>query len=346
MIKRYNIPLVSMLVSAVALVLGMFSCVIDAGANRVGEQQVQITVAAASTRAGEEVGDPEDSAISKMSVGGYSTHDGTKNFFEEVDFDDDDDDGGTGTVNVLTGKHDMYFIANINPSPMPDNVYELRRYPVPMSEFCAGKDIPMLKEMKGVMITALSDVPDPQHGDRVPGKADDPEIDPDSNPFEVTVTRLGIRLDITLTLDDVRFEEWFGDTPEITFDNVPEQVYLIQGLDNHAVGTVSIPVDTELETTVDGAKKTTTITIPRIILPELWLTGTNNKEANGLKMTIKAKSWTKGISGVIKPTEKIGEGYSIPRNTRLFINATARDQDFDFNVELEEWTGRSIKHDL
>jgi hypothetical protein len=326
--------LVSTLVSAVTLALGMFSCVVDGSTDRADEQQVQITVAASSTRSGEEgTGDPEDSAITSMSVGGYSAYDGTMSFFNEVDFADDQNDGVTGTVNVLTGKHDMYFIANVDTSlSIPGNISELRRFPVLLSEFCAGKDIPMLKEMKGVMITALDDIPDPK-----PGTTDQ------GDPLRVEMERLGIRLDITLTLDNKRFEEWFVGIPEIIFDNVPDQVYLIQGFDNHAIETVSIPVDTESEKTDDVTKKTTTITIPRIILPELWLTGTNDKEANGLKMTIKADGWDKGISGTIKPT---GDSYSIPRNTRLFINATAKDQDFDFNVELEEWTDKEIKHDL
>ncbi len=89
-----------------------------------------------------------------------------------------------------------------------------------------------------------------------------------------------------------------------------EGVNLLPGKDNPGDGSVSIPVDKETAFTSDGDKRT--ITIERIILPELLLSGDNNIKEKGLTMTVATDSWS--VSGVIAPS--VGN-YSLPRNTYL-----------------------------
>jgi hypothetical protein len=340
--------LVSTLVSAVTLALGMFSCVVDGSTDRADEQQVQITVAANTRAAGvddeqtvddEHPGRPEDRTISTMWVGGYSAYDGQYNFYNQVDFDPDAGQGGTGTVLAKTGTHDMIFVANVDvPSPIPGNIYGLRSFAVPWTEFNNEDNIPMFFQMEDVKITVQPDASDPK-----PGTTDK------GDPLGVEMERLAIRLDITLTLDNKRFGEWYTNgNKTITFGNVPKQVYLIPKIDNHTQST-DFPVDLKddmvaADVSVVTGTYETTITIKRIILPELYLSDANNKPEHGLKMTIRTTHLTENweISGVIAPRGK----YAIPRNSYLDITATAKDQDFDFNVKLEEWTDKNIKHDL
>ena len=320
-----------------ALMFVATSCAVDQGSDYPADgRQVQIAVAASTTRADEDrtAGDPKDREISTLSVPGYAVSGGKKIFDEPVDFTASDD-GGRGTIWAKTGKHNMFFIANAAGITVPEEQYRLRDVTVPQSAFSSELDIPMFAQIEDVMITALSDVPDPSKGDRLPGKTDKGE------PLGVVMTRLGIRLDITLTLDAERFGEWFinGVAPAIVFGNLPEGVNLLPGKDNPGDGSVSIPVDKETAFTSDGDKRT--ITIERIILPELLLSGDNNIKEKGLTMTVAAGSWS--VSGVIAPS---AGDYSIPRNTYLAIAAEAKDKVFDFNIELADWTEKDLPYGL
>ncbi len=282
-------------------------------------------------------GDPEDRAISSLRVPGYGTSDGKRKFNGVVELSEENE----GVLWAMTGKHDMFFIANAEGITVPEEQYLLRDVTIPRSEFSSDDPIPMFAQMEDVMITALTDVPDPSQGDRLPGKTDKGE------PLGVVMTRLGIRLDITLTLDAERFDDWFtdGDYPAIVFGNVPDGVRLLPGRDNPATGeasgnTVPITVDkTTTTVTPDGDNRT--ITIERIILPELFLSEDNNIKAKGLTMTVAAGSWS--VSGVIAPSV---DNYSIPRNSYLAIAAKAENKTFDFNIELVDWTSKDIPHEL
>ncbi len=328
---KYNILLCPTLLFALA------SCVTDERSAGPAEgQQVQITVAASTTRAEEglDEGDPADRTISSLRVPGYGAFDGELSFDNPVLLSPSGT-GYEGTVWALTGTHNLFFLANVGEDVVKENIYELRKTTVNRSAFSSGAPIPMFAEMKeAVTITALSDVPDPAQGGRLPGTTD-------KEPLSVVLERLAIRLDITLTLDADRFDEWFTDGDKtIRFDNVAEQVRLLPGIDNAAPGSepVTVEVDEDDVKTV-GDKKV--ITIERIILPELCLTGENNIKGNGLTISILADEYT--FTGVIPHP---GGGYSLPRNTYLDIAAEAGEKAFDFEVRIADWTDISFEHEI
>ena len=289
------------------------------------------------TRAGEELGDPEDRYINSLRVIGYNTADGQLAFNEKVlgipTASTDNDDAFERTINVKTGNFTIIFIANEHETPATSALLEgitssnnntlsylKTSVSFPHQAFDAGKDIPMVTVKENITI-----------------QGDDMVVDPDSptptavlNKWPVSMERLGIRIDLTLQLLEVQREAWQNDDGKVYFSNVPDKVFLFPGTAN-APGTID-----KTYTMLDYDNDTKTVfNSPRIILPEVYLSGLTKSDA--LTMMVKAPTEFKGA---ISPDG--GTTYALRRNTRLGVTAQVGEMGLTFNIIVEEWVDEDM----
>ena len=284
-----------------------------------------ITVGATSRFLGDENGDPEDFYINSLRILGYRTSNGTLAFNEMVvGLPASGANANTidKKVDVITGNFTIIFIANehedpelsaflqiINPiDPVTNKIAFLRRRAFSHTAFDATKNIPMSLIKENITIYA-----------------DDTLIDPtqnSGNPISkwfVKLIRMGIRIDVKLSLTDDQKTAWLGvaDPGIVYFDNIPEMVYIFPDINNYSAATMLTKNVTLAPATPpqDSHGLMWVFRKQRIMLPE-----TNSPtltEPQALTMRI--------LEGAATPREGVitsGPGvYTIPRNHFVEVKA-------------------------
>jgi hypothetical protein len=344
------------------------------------EQQVEITIAA-STRSGDgdttgdgtNTGRPADRQISSLRVMGFRTADKTVAFNHRIEVEDHTEKF-EGTFWVKTGHYTLVFIANEDSDGTIDDttteqdetmkgqldafntevplktIYDLRRIYFDRSAFDDDKPIPLFQSIKDVLITLADDRPNPDQDNRIKGTTDK---DNPGDPLRVEeLKRLGVRLDLTMTLDNELYSEWSNPAKgnkKIHFKNIPAGVYLFEDIYNSGLGTSDLEVDCddenlEVDTEPSQDGKTTTVTIKRIILPELFLAESDNESDNALTISINTGE-DAPRTAVIAPN---APDYSIPRNAYLLVTATGKVHERDLEIEatIVDWKETDLPNEL
>ncbi len=322
------------ILSLLTALLALTSCTTEQPVTTGGEQRVQITIDA-TTRGTPEAGDPADRAIRSLRVLGYRTPEGTLAFNRQVDVQT------YAPIDVLTGKYTVVLIANEHEDEnLPTELSGitesnnhtldyLRSLGFSYEAFDTEKDIPMTAVKNNVVI-----------------QGDNKLIDDGAlctGTWQVTLTRLGVRIDLTMTLPGEMFDDWFTGERTIWFDNVPERVALFPQDD--AASALTQPGD--VFTTYGGSNPAAsegkkTIAIRRIILPESRFTPVGD---DGMAIILRIAAGSEPRTGIIAPNAPAD--YTLPRNSYLDVNAEANDREFLFQVNaIENWEDTPINHDL
>jgi len=339
-------------------VLLLPSCIREGDVNvRQDEYPVMITLGATSRDAGDASGNPADHYINSLRILGYRTSDGTLAFNEMVvglPASAADANEIEETVDVVTGKFTIVFIANEHSdkdtnsdgtSDLSDllngittaannNISYLRGLSFSHEAFASDKNIPMSAIFHNINIYDDNTLIDPTKGSaRI-------------SEWEVKLTRLGIRVDIKLSLTDAQKTAWLGvaNPGTVYFNNVPAKAYIFPGIDN---SDSFVSEDSRFAELVEGAKEgdLNVFVCQRVILPESSSQTLTKAQALTMKMMEGATPRT----GVIAPTPGIGEnGYTIPRNHYLDAVAAiaVTDAAMIISTTIAPWNDVSISGEL
>ena len=336
-------------ITAIATALSallLSSCTMESLVAPPDGQDVMIRIAA-QTRATAD-GDAQDRYINSLRVLGYRMADQTLAFNETVALGSSNASGYNGKINVKTGRFIIVFVANehedaavsaalsgITTTANNTLAYLEKQVAFSTAAFSVSKDIPMTALKNNITI-----------------QGNDTLLDngvPVTSSWGVTLQRLGVRLDLTMTLYTSAFDNWFGSAGEkkIYFNNVPKKVSLFPGADNSA----DVYTNNEVFVTYTGSSPTAvdskkTVILPRaIILPESVFSPVGTK-SKGLVMRIVESVDRTGVIA----SGNAAHGYTLPRNTYLDVTATvagAADSEFTFNINpIYDWSGTDIGHEL
>jgi hypothetical protein len=249
---------------------------------------------------------------------------------------------GPQTIDIWTGTYDFVFITNstvektlndkLGTASEIDNISKLRALFFARSAAGAfnmemDKYIPMVKLIEDVKVI----------GDETIQTLDMSE--PQEGVWTVPVERVGIRLKLAITMTENQYADWT--TKNVSIDGIANGAYILPGIDNSAMRSAtatdfaaSAIMDSSLGNIASPADGKVVVTYERLILPELMLTGANNKPTNGMSLSMTFGSKTK--KGAIKVPENESD-YSIPRNTFLAVNATVKEDELDMAAIVLPW---------
>lgn len=331
------------------LTLGLASCTMESVVEGESPEGQEVVIRLAAATRATAAGDAADSYINSLRVLGYRVSDQKLAFNETVGLGSSNVTGYNGKIKVKTGRFLIVLVANehsdaalkakldgITPTANNTLAYLQDEVYFAHTAFAVNKDIPMTAFKNNVTIQGDDQMLD----DGVPVTA----------PWAVTLQRLGVRLDLTMTLYTAAFDSWFGTAgnKRIYFNNVPKKVYLFPDTDNSAEvfadNSVFVTYAGSDPTAVDGKK---TVILPRaIILPESCFAPVSTK-AKGLSMSLIENSNIR--SGVIA-SGNAAHGYTLPRNTYLDVTGTvagASDTEFTFDINpIHDWNGTDIPHEI
>ena len=332
----------------------------------VDEQEVVITVSTGTRAVGDADGTPNDHYINSLRVLGYRTSDGTLAFNEKVyGFP-------TSTVNatvlnnqqvdVKTGRFTIVFIANehsevdansdgtndmsalLNGITTSNNntlSYLKDNAKFSYHSFYYGYNIPMAVIKENIIIQEENKLIDPELGSA-----------PITTVWPVMLTRLGIRVDVTLKLTDAQVADWRTvptlNKEALSFYNIPEWVSVFPNIYHTGSTTSRVETFVDMDTYPDeGDLK---VFKARFILPEY--ADPNLEATTGLILGL-PQGATVGLTtpekkGAVSNMETDGltpkgwagkYGYTIPRNHYLGVTATIKESDTEitFNINVLSW---------
>ena len=319
------------------------------------EQPVMITLGATS-RSGTDVGAPEDSYINSLRILGYRTSDGTLAFNEIVvglPAVTNNANEIKKTVDVLTGQFTIVFIANEHSDKDTDsngtsdlsallngittaannNISYLRGLSFSHEAFAADKNIPMVSVKENIIIQGDEQLIDPTQNSGNP-----------VSEWKVSLTRIGIRVDVKLKLTDMQKTAWLGvANPGIVyFNNVPEKAYIFPNTDNSAN---LLTGDEKYATLTEEAKEgaLNVFVCQRVILPE----SSSQTLTEAQALTMKIMEGAVARTGVVAPTPGVGtNGYTIPRNHYLDVVAAISGVEITLATTVAPWNSVNISGEL
>ncbi|MDR2912985.1 MAG: hypothetical protein LBV38_06855 [Alistipes sp.] len=385
-----NVLKIAFLLAAAALT--SVSCVRDADFEvRQDGQRVTITLDGASlTRSGQtNPGTANDRAVKSLRVLGYDSQ--TNRLVWDGFFDSnalsgemqggDDGQGDSPSqellLNVYTGTYDVVFIANepndatLDPDLVAaladesnyDTMGELRE----LAFF--GKSFPYSWS------TDIQSLNPRWYSDRIPMVTHVPKVEIIGNntakvgsitytdKWPVALDRVGVRLDINLTLTATQYTKYINEFRDIYLYDLSASAYIMPRIDNYEhVGITQSNGFTLESSTIEGKiygyehpkldenndPTGEWIVSYSILMPERILGPVNDKEENAASIEIFANRDGGGdpIQGTGKnaPIWYLGDDgektYSLPRNTFLELNATVEEDDIVFtNIIVIDWEG-------
>lgn len=245
-------------------------------------------------------------------------------------------------INILTGTYDFVFIANEDSDPALkahltsagnadiNTLAKLRALKFDRMAFDASKDIPMVKMIEQVRVL----------GDNTYRILSNSLTQ--TGIWSVPMQRAAIRLQLLITMTEAQYLEW-STSPNITISNIAGEAFVLPEIDNSAsqsetgetfaAGTTANALPGFISAS-DGSGKRT-VTYNRLILPELFLSPSNNIEDNGMLLSMKFGSKTK--SGMVKVEDDDPLGYALPRNHFLKLNATVKEDAINIDAEVLPW---------
>lgn len=327
---RHIFPVLSLLATL------LVSCIAEpvTFSDREDEQEVRITVNT-GTRAedgpGTPAGDPEDRYINSLRILGYRISDGSLAFNKSVSFvgtADENKESREWDVEVLTGKFNIVFIANEHSDATASSLLAAITSTTNHSRSYLQENVTFSHEA----FSALKDIPMVTLKEEVHIKADyqlkDPDQTVNGGSWSVMMERLGVRIDLTLTLEIGQSVE---ETEKLSITKIPKKVYLFNGQYNDSENS-SDYVSKEfpyITPTTTNADNKDVLEWKRIILPESMFDNETDKD-KAMKMAIKVNGEeciTTIGKDVDKDTEEGDRDYTLPRNTYLDISATANVSD-------------------
>ena len=291
------------------------------------DEPVTITIGAAMKAAGDASGTDEDYYINSFRMLGYRSSTGILAFNEMVF-------GLPATstanrkeieeyVNVKTGNFTIVFIANEHSDPAlsaalqaidsvtNNTLAHLRTLAFLDTAFDTNKNIPMSAIFQNISIysdNTLLDPTNPAHTAPVPK-------------WTLLLTRLGIRIDIKLTLTEEQKDAWLGGSGayKVNFNNVPKKVYIFPDIENSSDRFTNFEKEVTLTPATPPQDPYYGLTWIyrglRIILPETNSPALLESEA----LTMRIMEGATPRTGVITTT---GAGvYTIPRNHYINVKA-------------------------
>ena len=340
----------TILLSCTTAVLLLASCIREGEITpQQDEQAAIITLGAGSRAAGDASGTAEDYYINSLRILGYRTSDGTLAFNKvALAAPGDGIYPVEKRVQVLTGNFTIILIANehedaalstslsgINPSTNNTLSY-LRTLSFSHTAFDKTKDIPMVAICENIVILE-----------------DDKLVDPTQNSgnpiaeWPVSLTRLGVRVDVKLKLTDAQMAAWqtpVASANKVYFNNVPTKAYIFPNIDNSdAFVTADIKFATLTTATPAKEGDLNVFEYQRVILPES--SSPNLTEAQALTMKIMEDASPRTgalVSGVGT------NGYTIPRNHYLDVTATVPISGVMMTLDttIAEWNDVNISGEL
>ncbi|MCD8071877.1 MAG: fimbrial protein, partial [Alistipes sp.] len=319
------------------------ACVNDPSLDDPREQELPVTIslAAPATRAVVE-GDNVDYEIDRFRIMGFRAGDGSLAFNEPVNFTTVTGSGSAAerkaTVNVLTGTFTVVFIANeqldaalsaqlASMAPDAASIDDLKAlsFSVGSLGWKSGNTnlVPMAEVCQRVIISGDDKVT--YDGVAINGTE-----------WPVTITRLAVRVDLTLKLNDKQLAGF----EYIRFDNVPDRIHIFPETESGATVVNDLQFQAVAAntgyTTAPGNITSITgdyaaeVTYPRILLPEVWFSPKNDKDrAVVLTACIDSEEYPAPI-GYKRPQD-----YTLPRNVYYDVKATVAEGNADVNIEIE-----------
>ena len=334
--------------TSVSVFLLLTSCVKEHN-TAVDSEDVSITLNVGTRATPEQEGDAQDRYINSMRMLVYQYSSGKLVFNHKlygVPTAESAREDYTGTVEMKTGQFTVVFIANelsdrkdTDPSyikltdqleaievddPNTNTLSYLKSLSFCDQAFASNIDIPMVTVREGIIVQGTNKLVD--------------ETGNAQTKLEVSMERLGIRIDLTLKLLPEQWTAWQSEQGKVSFSNIPGEVFLFSGIEN-APATLSRDVviaDYDDDSTVDSDGL---IVIPtsRIILPELY--SANIDAINGLILKINAPSeFTGAIYAGEKKADNLTDNYALPRNLRLGLTAKIGEVSITFNTNVMDWT--------
>ncbi|MCD8103153.1 MAG: fibrobacter succinogenes major paralogous domain-containing protein [Alistipes sp.] len=310
-----------------------------------GELPVTISLNTPTSRTGATIeGSEVDYEIDRFRVMGFRTGDGSLAFNQPVTFTTVTGTGSAtrrqATVNVLTGSFTVVFIANeqldtslsaqldaLQPDASGIGDLKALSFELASLDWESGNTnlVPMSEVCERVLITGNNRL-----------SYDGLSIDGEEWP--VTITRMAVRVGLTLRLTDTQL----ADFQYVKFDNVPDKLYIFPETDNSSstrddLRFAAAPNNGQymlnpgnIVTPSAEAGFAADIAYPRIILPESWFSPENVKD--------NAVSLSAVIDGTDYPAVigcDIPDDYTLPRNFYYDIAAKIAESTVDLEISLE-----------
>ncbi len=366
-----NISRIAILLAATALTA--VSCMSDVGKpdeRRVAGQPVTITMDPGLTRAGDDIhpGDVLDRAVKSLRVLIYNSRTGrlvwnfTPDDLSEGIFDGDEDGTHDMELEILTGTYDFVFIGNERSGYAADpalgnllanednfdTMAELRQLTFGFSAFPICRDIeetteliPMVTFMPAVKVLGDNEIDSPSTG-HITGI------------WKVALDRVGIRIDIELTLTadqyvnylDSKFLLWDPARAAYLLPRNDNMEHDTDGDDNLNYDAADILCDVRDELDIDDEPTGRKIVSGSYLLPERILSAVNDKEANAMTIELfNSGSEAKGTgksAALWYEDEDDQPTWSFPRNTFLKMVGTVLEDKIVFSdITVIDWGGEN-----
>lgn len=296
----------------------------------VDQRPVRIAVAVGpcpTSQAGSagSVGSVGEDNISELRLMAFRTSDATLAFNQRVDYNRAapyhvfELPTGRYTLVAVAGEHrDAALSARLEALTQSATLSQVSALSFAASAFDAGCDIPMMTSA-AVTISRVNDTE---------GTTDL------GSPLALTLTRLGVRIDIKVKLDAAQMEQWMASGGELYLDRVPERVYLFPHDNSAATSTSTIACAARPQ--IDESLGQRSISIRGVILPESYFAPANDA-ARGLQLRL----WdgTRQISGSIALSPN---NHTVPRGSHLNVQATVGDGTFEFVTSVAPWDDENV----
>ena len=230
-------------------------------------------------------------------------------------------------IELLTKTYDFVFIANEDSDAAlsaalaglatGSRMSALDDLTVSSDAFAATKNIPMFSRYTNVKVLGDDKIQTPDMSG------------PEEGTWSVEVTRIGVRVDMVLTLTAGQWAT-FADK-KLYLSNIPDKVHLSGKANDGSYESPAraITIDEATQVT-DGSGGAKVITLKRIILPESAFSPASTK-SNAVVAALKFGALERKAALGLSPTD-----FTLPRNTYLTITGTVSDK-IDFLITVTPW---------
>lgn len=293
----------------------------------VDESPVRIAVAVGShtTNHAGSAGSVGENNISELRLMAFRTSDATLAFNQRVDYNNAapyhifELPVGRYTLVAVAGEHrDATLSAKLDGLTPSSTLTQVAALSFAASAFDAGSDIPMMTSTP-VTISRVNDTE---------GTTDL------GSPLALTLTRMGVRIDIEVTLDAAQMEQWMASGGDLYLDRVPDCVYIFPRDNSAATSTATIACASRPQ--IDETLGQRSISIRGVILPESRFAPADDASRG---MQLRLWDGTRQISGVIALSP---DNLTVPRGSYLDVQATVGDGTFEFKTSVAPWDDENV----